>query len=63
MKVEVKKHGFFCLPILADGEADTYCPECYEIIIFDKPAAAGPVELTCPICGYEMTYKKGFNNE
>lgn len=59
MEVKIKKHGFFSLPLLAEGETDTYCPNCYEIIIFDKPAAAGIVELICPICGNIVYYKKG----
>ena len=63
MKIEVKKHGFFDLPSLADGETDIYCKTCYEVLIFDEPAAAGVYELDCPICGYQTIYKKGFNNE
>ena len=57
MKVKVKKHGFFCLPILADVEAYNYCNNCYEILIFDRPAAAGTCELICPVCGQKVLYR------
>ncbi len=57
MITKVNKHGFFNLPNMEDGKVDTYCPKCYEVLIFN--AAAGMVELICPICGNTVLYKKG----
>lgn len=59
MKTKINKRGFFNLPIMAIGEVDTYCPVCYEVLIFNKPTTAGMIELTCPVCGNTVLYKKG----